>query len=348
MNWQEVVSKVNRDAFGKSDATLKQSELMMNGVNGELLFSDGPNIVDIRRGKLTDWSSRQLFERLGIPTQYARRMPPQLLAENVNHWLNDEPDRDLLIRYRENEDQGRGSDIRAILSGRYRPYDNQPVIDAVDRCLEGANVQVEDFHLDELGFHLKMSSPDLMERIGTLPEGGDDIITSGFYVTNSEVGARAVRIGYFVKRLICSNGLIGTRAKDFFYQRHVGLSENAFQIGVAEGVGAAFRASQDTIANLVDARKRKVEMPSEIIRQISKANRLSQQFTDQALVAYGIEQSISGDTDFSVIQAFTRAAQNLDPNSRVEVEMLAGYMLDNSLVAASRKNVVEALQDAVA
>lgn len=341
MDWKDVVRQVNEDRIGKEDVSSKQRDLYMLGGDGSLVFRKGNGETEIKRGMMSEWSSRQLYEKLGIPVPYARRMPSDILAMNVNYWLTAEPDKEIMLRYRDDN-------IRGVLSGRYQPYDNYPVIEAVDKCLEGAAVHVDSFHLDDLGFHLKMTSPELETRVGNLLDGSADIITSGFYVTNSEVGARAVRIGYYIKRLICSNGLIGTRAKDFFYQRHMGLSQIQFEVGVAEGIGKALKASNETVTALVEARARKVESPAEIIKRIVQSNRLSQQFQDEVMIAYGTEQALSGDNDFSVIQAFTRAAHGLEVNKRVEVETLAGYMLDHSLLAASRNYVSELVENAVA
>ena len=341
MEWQDLVRQVNMEALGKSDATLRQRDITMLPSDGSLVLRKGSNLSDLLPVGMNEWSSRQLFERLEIPTLYARRLPPHILAENVNYWLDTEPDRELLFRMK-------GGMVRGVLSSRYRPYDDLPIIDAVEKSLEGANVKIDHFYYDDLGFHLKMVSPDLETRIGKLYDGSDDIMSSGFYVTTSEVGAMAVRVGYFVKRLICSNGLIGTRAKDFFYQRHTGLSKAQFEIGVAEGIGKALYASQETIDRLVQARAKQVVMPVDIIKNIAKANSLTQKDTEQIMVAYGAEQELSGDTEFTVIQAFTRAAREMTDNKRVDVEMLAGYMLDNSLTAAMRTDVAQAVEQGVA
>ena len=81
----------------------------------------------------------QLASKLEIPTKYYNLMlaeKPSLLAENVNTWLQKSTDKRMV---RTLGDRG-----RAVLSDRYRPLDNDIILEAVLPTLfeQGVNLQV--------------------------------------------------------------------------------------------------------------------------------------------------------------------------------------------------------------
>ncbi len=350
-SWQSVVDEVAKRYQQNEDFTLSAGKLVMERENGHLvadmrdLYRPGavPGFADqpFRRLELNDWASGQLFERLGIPTVYARKLPPRVLAENVNWGLEQDAERSFLIRTTS------GNTARAILSDRFTPYDHMPAIEALETCLRGSDVVVRDFHIDDMGFHLKMTTPTLRWDVGDFRPAGfemphqglsKDVYESGLYMTNSEVGARAFRIAVYVLRLVCWNGLIGPGYSDLFYQRHTGLTKAQFEVGVQEAVGRSLKASEETIGKLIESRRRQIESPVDIIESIAKANRLSDKFSGLVMTSYGTEQALSGDTEYTLGQALTRAAQQMeDPNGKVEIEELAGKLLFDGLPAVLKK-----------
>ena len=71
-------------------------------------------------------AQRSISNRLGIPYPYLRRCPPDVQALNLNHWIKQEKNEQLLFRFD-------GQDVRAIFSLKYRPCDNFEVLEHLTR-----------------------------------------------------------------------------------------------------------------------------------------------------------------------------------------------------------------------
>ncbi|MCA8939126.1 MAG: hypothetical protein KDB07_04935, partial [Planctomycetes bacterium] len=85
-------------------------------------WAQGPFSTSIResghrRLVLKDTALAQLAAKLNVPASYLRRCPPELLAQNINHWLQQDDNRELLLRCD-------GDQARAVLSPRYQRVDN--------------------------------------------------------------------------------------------------------------------------------------------------------------------------------------------------------------------------------
>jgi hypothetical protein len=66
----------------------------------------------------------------------------------------------------------------------------------------------------------------------------------------------------------------------------------------------------------------------ETICRLAEARKLSLKFTDEVLSSYAAEPE---PTRYGVINAFTRAAQKLDPLQRIEMERFAGTLIEPNL-----------------
>lgn len=161
---------------------------------------------------VNDHAHDQIAASLEIPRPYYRRMlekQPALLAENVNGWLHAEPKVRLARTLH--------STARAWLSDRYRPLDNERVVEFLAPTFEqyGHELVALSSEITERRLYLKMGFP---KRQGEVKKG--DIVQGGFIVENSEVGAGALSVKPFLMRLVCINGMViddlGTR------RNHVG------------------------------------------------------------------------------------------------------------------------------
>ena len=148
---------------------------------------------------LTPHGRIQVSQKLGIPKVYVDRMIAEdrweLLEQNFNSWL---PGKDRAL-FRVQDGQ-----IRAMLSDRYRPMDNRPVLLAALGFLQGKNVEIRDCYLTEERMYIKAHVPHLRQDIIK----GDAVIP-GIVISNSEVGSGSLRVEPFLYRLVCSNGMIG-------------------------------------------------------------------------------------------------------------------------------------------
>ena len=144
----------------------------------------------------------QIGARLGIPTKYYRRMEadaPQLLADNVNHWFRQKPERRMV--------RSLYGDARAFLSDRYCRIDNHQVAEAVlPVVMELAGdmgLKLTSCDVTESRLYIKL----VTERIRAEVSVGDEV-QQGIVISNSEIGMGALNIAPMVFRLVCLNGMI--------------------------------------------------------------------------------------------------------------------------------------------
>jgi hypothetical protein len=168
----------------------------------------------------------QIAEDLGIPKRYYDRMraeAPALLGENINTWLGKAPATKRMVRTLD------GS-VRAVLSSSYRPLDNFALANAALPILMQRQAQVVSSDLTEQRMYVKAILPSLS---GEVPEGlqlgkghnflSKDVVVAGIVISNSEVGAGAVRVEPMVFKTRCTNLMIVQESKMRKY--HIGKDQ---------------------------------------------------------------------------------------------------------------------------
>ena len=168
---------------------------------------------------------------LDIPKKYYDRMPNDLRAMNVNHWMRNEP-KTRMIRTLDGY-------ARAVVSSKYRPLDNFDLATAILPVLqEQTNMRVISCELTETKMYIKALFPEIE---GDLDPKVGDIVKSGVVIQNSEVGAGALSAMKLAYRLWCLNGCsspIGMK------RNHVGRIQSA-EAEAAELFSDATRAQDD-------------------------------------------------------------------------------------------------------
>ena len=152
----------------------------------------------------------QIAGRLNIPKKYYDLMlvkAPQLLAENVNHWFDNVPQRRMI--------RTDGENVRAFLSNRYRVLDNDEILESVLPVISELQIQMLSCEVTDSKLYLKCLFPKIQ---GEVKAG--DVVQSGIMISNSEVGLGAVRVMPLIYRLYCENGAI---SQDYGLRKyHVG------------------------------------------------------------------------------------------------------------------------------
>ncbi len=190
--WQDLATEIKRQSESKRDfvTTTKQLQMSTEGRSmrvGQEMFEG----VDSS-------AHAQIANRLNIPKKYYDRMlneSPGLLAENVNHWFQKKPE-DRLVRTLD------GS-VRAFLSDRYRPLDNDLVCQAIIPTLFNLGVQVQSLEVTHRRLYVKVTLPHLNREIKR-----GDIVEAGLIASNSEIGQGTVSLMPMLKRLVCDNGMV--------------------------------------------------------------------------------------------------------------------------------------------
>lgn len=312
------------------------------------------NVPKLDLAPLTRFAHGQLAEKVGVPFPYYQRMQkeaPELLVENVNHWLAQQPER-RLFRMAE----GR---IRAVLSDRYRPgLDNYGLAFAVAERAEQHHAEILQCDLSETHMQVRIGVPNAREKIGEMTAelraryAGNHIIgrgnvmdldadyaVPGLLVSNSEVGAGAFKVEGYVMRLVCWNGLVMERG---LYKVHIGakleLGEFTFREDtrqtadeltwkqVRDVIDSTFDGTflHAQVEKLLGAKKVAIAEPVEVVDATAKYLALSKDRRESLLRYFSAE----GETLFGLVNGVTRLAQDFaDPDQQTDFERAAGAIL---------------------
>lgn len=243
---------------------------------------------------------------------------------------------------------------RAFVSDRYREIDHWPLLQELIPVFNNVphmklvSAQITDTHM-----YLKIVNlgPDMAQNIGkafdTRGKEVDDILQFGVMVTNSEVGASAVRVTPFVYRLVCTNGLVSMQSLAQVKKNHIGkqikglsgsevtsdgTSNAAFLAEVRTMVAEALNNAgvAKTIADQFKAAKKDNILgdPGAVMRNIGKTMNLAASEV-KTMAQYLMS---NGDLNrFGVVNAITQyAARNKSANyDRItEIEAIGGSVLN--------------------
>lgn len=278
----------------------------------------------------------QIASRLEIPVKYYDRMlaeSPKLLASNVNHWFQSNPE-PRMIRMLD-------GNMRAFLSNRYNRIENEEIAEVVlPELMNHDGMEIKSCAITERRMYIKA----VFTRVqGEVAKG--DVVQSGVVISNSEVGQGAVSIKPLVYRLVCLNGMIAEDSK--YTARHVGgkvnaddriremLSDETVQaddrailLKVRDVLRASFNADlfNDRLeAMRAAANGETVENPIAAIKVLGKKLGITE--NEQTSV---LKHLIEGHdlTRWGVLNAVTRTAQDTDNYDRAtELETLGGNIL---------------------
>lgn len=293
----------------------------------------------------TDLYHSQVGEKLGIPSQYYKKMKlnrPELLRENVNGWLEYAPGKKFLVRTYETESQFDNTG-RAFLSDGYNIIDDNDVLFAALEAIKksGVKVQIEQAEVSDSRLYLSVVCPDvevnaesfLKEYLKENDAAGNGII-SGFVITNSEVGRGAFEIRPRAVICKCNNGLI---VKDERFRRvHLGSKLDAGEIIWSDETrkknreliisqvrdAVATYLSPDFLGTMIDkiAQLHNIHLnhPIDAVQNVCKHLHLDDDHKNEILQYFLGDQKEK--TAMSLLNAVTREAQNMDADTQYDVE----------------------------
>lgn len=332
----ELVRELERQQDSRQDFLADTRKLIMTGDKyPKLVLEDHDSF------KMTEHCHSQIAGRLKIPKRYYDRMrdvSPELFAQNVNHWFKQEPEMRMIRTL--------DGDARAFLSNHYRALDNYDLMSAALPTLqEAANnetgMEIKSCEVTSLRLYLKVVFPRVQ---GEVKKG--DPVQAGIVISNSEVGAGAVKVEPLVYRLVCTNGMIaGSTLRKYHVGRGNGelgddireiLSDHTRQLDDAAmwaKVRDVVRASFDRAIfeeNLIKLKRATGQMieasPVKAVEAVKKQFR----FTDpqgDAIMRHLIE---GGDLSrWGLANAVTRTASDeIDYESATELERAGGRIID--------------------
>lgn len=189
----ELAEEIERQKESKRDYIVPDKKLRFT-TDKNLNVEFGENILDP-----TKHFHRQIGTKVKIPAKYYDRMrteAPELLANNVNHWLSKSNDSRMIRTLDGN--------ARAYLSDRYRALDNADLAEAVlPELYSFSDIEVVSTEITPTRMYIKAVN----KRVEGEVEKGD-VVQAGLVIRNSEVGHGALAIEPLVYRLVCLNRMI--------------------------------------------------------------------------------------------------------------------------------------------
>ncbi|MER6187710.1 DUF932 domain-containing protein [Streptomyces sp. NPDC021056] len=333
---------------------MHEGNVHVEGVESQITDS-GVTVIDgIYRP--TAVADEGISDKLRIPLAYLRRMRTEnvpLLDDNVNAWMRQEPERRFMLRAFRGENgpgmPGEGV-ARALLSDSYKLMDN---LDMLLAALDGVQksghpTRITGCDLTDRRMYVRVESEAVAVQARNLLRGyrspfdgrsGDELpmISAGFVITNSEVGAGAYTITPRAVIQVCRNGL--TQTKDVMRAVHLGGRQDE---GVVSWSGQTQRKTLELITSkttdavrtflsreYVQAKVHEMEAaasktlnePTKTIEHVTKSLSIGTETKDRILSHFirGGQMTAGG-----VMQAITSTAQTLtDADQAAALEALA-------------------------
>jgi hypothetical protein len=260
------------------------------------------------RHTLRTVAQRSIAWRLGIPYNYLAKCPPELQAEQMNHWIRHEKREQLFVRFD-------GEEVRAVFTPRYKPVDNFEVVARLDEMGYNPDTKVQ-CSLD--GEFMLLSIPDGRRQFKI---NGDKMMP-GLALSNSEVGLASLSVSAFILRLVCTNGMVSKTEISASY-RHVSTKILTELPQVFEKVGDGLGRQKERL---------KISLESPVGDPLATIERFNRQFAlgeqEKEAVAHAWPQE-AGETMFNVVNTYTRAAamEGLPAESSFRLQRVGGDVL---------------------
>jgi len=367
MTLQALAAELERQATIRKDYLAPQGQIaakVVDIIDGDVI-TKGAVVLDGFNGQhvtLRNLAHQQLADHLGVPRKYYERMlaeQPQLLAENINTWLHDEPNAQRMIRTLDGQ-------ARAILSPRFRPLDNFELANAVLPKLLEVGAQIASCDLTETRLYIKAILPTLSEELpegmtwgqGHQMVGRDGRLVAAIVISNSDVGAGTLRVEPSVFTTWCTN--LAIMAEAAMRKYHVGRAwesdadfsvmkddtraadDRAFWLKVRDVTVAAFAPEKfaAAIAQIRDAGKREItstDLPT-VVEVTTKRLALPESTRGSILT----HLAAGGDlTQWGLSSAITRTANDFpDYEGATDLERAGGQVL--TLTGAAWDDIAKA------
>jgi len=324
----ELAVELERQQKSKRDFVADTRKLYMDPVSNDLEIEGIEESFPVRQ-----FAHRQIGDRVKIPAAYYDRMPNDLRAVNVNHWLRNEPEQ-RMVRVLDGE-------ARAFLSDRYRTLDNFDLASAVLPVLgEVPEMEIVSSELTERRMYIKALFPRITEEVKR-----GDIVQSGVVISNSEIGSGALKVEPLVYRLVCLNGMISPFSQKRY---HVGKSigeieaaaeifsdatkeqdDKALWMKVVDTVRAATKEAGFKL--IVDDMRRTTEMrleadPVTVVERTTKKFAMTEGEGKSVLTHLIEGGDLSG---YGLLNAITRTSQDIEDYDRAtDFERMGGQIIE--------------------
>ena len=300
----------------------------------------------------TNWAFNQVSSLGKAPSSYLRTLPATLSAENIFWGISQNRNRQFVKPYAAVPGAAAEGTLHAMTGPDYgRIYDYEVATSVkeaiyntdfkVPGALTGNNTYDPFVPVTAATTTLFASDRDIFLflvddlnpiEVGKLKNGDPDLMFIGFYVSNSEVGAKSFRLGTMYLRGICMNRCLwGVENFQEIKINHTKFALDRFRDEVAPALKVYSSGnSNDLIEGVQKAKAQKIaENDQEMLEYFQKRVGLSQRMSQQALDRHLEEEQEPARTTWDAVQSITAIARDIPhQDNRFELEKKAGQLLD--------------------
>lgn len=288
----------------------------------------------------THWAMGQAANLVGAPGAYLRELPAPLAADCLNYGFQVERDaKDIGVLLSRNGT----AELRAVTGPNYgRIWDGDVVASLMDRFgdgvtgtwrVPGVRGELVDVTRDNTTLFagdrdMFVFLADEQNRI-ELPgrrDGQTGTLARGFFVTNSEVGAGALRVKTFLFDFVCANRIVwGAHELDEISIRHTASAPDRFLDQVTPALLEYSRASSANVSGVLrNAQAAKIDKVDKFL-----ANRFGPRVAARVQHAHMLDEGRPIETVWDAVTGATAYARSIPWQAdRVEFETQAGALLD--------------------
>lgn len=156
----------------------------------------GTIILNGEERQITKWGFEKFCGMLGIPRPFARKIPEDLLNDNINRLLKEKPGEEKALFFSTNKG------LLGVGNDKADPFSNVDFLTQM-ATIHSSKMDVHDIIVNDRGVTINFFTglPQLEPKPG-------DIVQVGFNAHNSDTGGLPTASHLFLYRLICSNGAI--------------------------------------------------------------------------------------------------------------------------------------------
>lgn len=266
--------------------------------------------------RITPYAFSQLCTKLAIPTAYMKKCIEsgysELVAENVNNWLQEYSSKHLLMRKYDEV-------VRGILSNKYAICDTPEILSAIQSSSIVENMDLKGYLLNPHRFHARFVGEKLKV-------GGEDLF-AGIQMDSSDVGRSKLDIKFFIWKQVCTNGLVLPQLISSIYeQKHIGLEGAKMTSEITE----AFNNFSPKVKQATSILKRAVEIKLDRTQMENVANKIrtGAKIGEEAVEKIlGIADEKYGMTPWGITNSITEVSQRYTLEHRLSMEKFAGSFL---------------------
>ncbi len=280
------------------DTSVRMDRLRFDSVDGRLRIGRD-------RFRLQGQALDQFAARLRVPANYLRRLPPKLLAANLNWSLDQATEEEVLVRFD-------GSEVRALLSERYRPVSNLEVVKSLRTACSGDSPARYELSATRLALHV-------------LRPDSERALLGGVSVQNSETGHCVVEMSAMLWRRVCSNGLVIADGAVSVRRRHTRESGATLE-ELKRTMAEAWPSAMSHIDRFDGMRAIRANPVEPLFERIGQVYALNEQQATAVREAYLIEPE---ENLFGIINALTRAGNcpKLQLEERTYLQEVGGKVM---------------------